>query len=73
MDDIMVLIAGIVGLISGILFLFMPKWFRNLWKVRIAYEIWGEKAASRYYFVLGVFTMATGLWLIIKSLSQLFW
>lgn len=72
MDDIIFLISGVVGLISGILILLRPKWFRNLWKIRAAYEYWGEKTASRYYCVLGILTVAIGLWLIIKYLSQLF-
>ena len=54
MDGIIFLITGIVGLISGILILLRPKWFGNLWKIRTAYEYWGEKAASRYYYVLEV-------------------
>jgi hypothetical protein len=72
MDDVIFLITGIIGLISGILIILRPKWFRNLWKIRTAYEYWGEKTASYYYYVLGVLTAAIGLWLIIKYLLQLF-
>lgn len=71
MNDSFLLLSGVFVLVNGILMLLRPKWFRNLWKVRIAYKLWGEKAASRYYYVLGVFTIAIGFWLIIKFLSQL--
>ncbi len=71
MDFFIFLIPGIVGLVSGILMLLRPRWFRNLWKIRTAYELWGEKAATRYYYALGIFTIAIGLWMIINFLLRL--
>ena len=66
MNDPILLICAVIGLASGILMISMPKWFKNLWKIRTTFENWGEKAATLYYLAFGIMAIATSIWLIIK-------
>jgi len=72
MNNLVMLSIGLIGLVSGIIIITRPNWFRNLWKIRTSYEYWGDRLAAIYFTILGLIIIVASTWLILIHFFPLF-
>ena len=66
MENYVMILIGICGLISGIIIVVRPSWFKQLWKIRTSYELLGNRISDIYYVFLGLLIIVVSGWLIVK-------
>jgi hypothetical protein len=66
MDNFIMILIGVCGLISGVVIVVRPRWFKQLWKIRTSYELMGGRFSDRYYTILGLLIIIVSGWIIVK-------